>query len=37
MLAQTGVGDQAWWLIVGGCAIICLAVAALTFARRRHG
>ena len=37
VLAQTGVGDQAWWLIVGGCVITCLAVAALALARRRHG
>lgn len=36
-LAQTGVGDQAWWLIAGGVVIVLLAIAGIVISRRRHG
>lgn len=36
-LAQTGIGEQAWWLIAGGAVMVCIALVALTLARRRHG
>ncbi len=36
-LAQTGIGDQAWWFIAGGAVMVCIALVALALARRRHG
>lgn len=36
-LAQTGIGGQAWLLILAGLVLVCLALLCLAISRRRHG